>query len=334
MPHRGLLNKRSEKQAASDELILPHQQFDIVAKDPFCNFPEDMFQFLMDGNDFEFIEHVDSNLTTVEVRHMDILIKVLRDEKPVLVHCEIQTDDSTHPNMVQRNVGYLGRCFEKYGLPIYSYVLYLRSTAGVRDPGGYFQDVPGHRFIVEYQVIRLNEIDGEEILQTQQPGLMPFTPLMKPPVNMSSVEWTTHCVEVTQSLSVDTAARNNLLVELWVMSGLRHERQNLLTILSEDIVKESSVYEMIIERGMERGIEQGKQLGIEQGKQLGAKTKTIEFITDLLDKRFEMSTAEILTPLLQPIDDLEQLRQLFHEALEVEHLEDFIRSAQTAQNGT
>lgn len=300
-----------------------------MAKDPFYTFPEDMLQFLMGGDDFEFIEHVDSSLTTVEVRHMDILIKVLRAEKPVLVHCEIQTDDSTHPNMVQRNVGYLGRCFEKYGLPIYSFVLYLRSTAGVRDPGGYFQDVPRHRFIVEYQVIRLNEIDGEKILQTQQPGLMPFTPLMKPPVNMSSVEWTTHCVEVTQSLSVDTAARDNLLVELWVMSGLRHERQDLLTILSEDIVKESSVYEMIIERGMERGIEQG----IEQGKQLGAKTKTIEFITDLLDKRFEMSTAQILTPLLQPIDDLEQLKQLFHEALEVEHLEDFIRSAQTAQNG-
>ncbi|MDE0482615.1 MAG: hypothetical protein OXI67_08575 [Candidatus Poribacteria bacterium] len=323
------MNERSEKQDASNEIILPHQRFDIVAKDPFYTFPEDMLQFLMGGDDFEFIEHVDSSLTTVEVRHMDILIKVLRAEKPVLVHCEIQTDDSTHPNMVQRNVGYLGRCFEKYGLPIYSFVLYLRSTAGVRDPGGYFQDVPRHRFIVEYQVIRLNEIDGEKILQTQQPGLMPFTPLMKPPVNMSSVEWTTHCVEVTQSLSVDTAARDNLLVELWVMSGLRHERQDLLTILSEDIVKESSVYEMIIERGMERGIEQG----IEQGKQLGAKTKTIEFITDLLDKRFEMSTAQILTPLLQPIDDLEQLKQLFHEALEVEHLEDFIRSAQTAQNG-
>ena len=265
------MNEQSEKQTASDEIILPHQRFDIVAKDPFYTFPEDMLQFLMGGNDFEFIEHVDSNLTTVEVRHMDILIKVLLDEQPVLVHCEIQTDDSVNPNMVQRNVGYLGRCFEKYGLPICSFVLYLRSTAGVRDPGGYFQDVPGHRFIVEYQVIRLNEIDGEKILQTQQPGLMPFTPLMKPSVNMSSVEWTTHCVEVTQSLSVDTAARNNLLVELWVMSGLRHERQDLLTILSEDIVKESSVYEMIIERGMERGMEQGMEQGIEQGKQLAQK---------------------------------------------------------------
>ena len=92
----------------------------------------------------------------------------------------------------------------------------------------------------------------------------------------------------------------------------------------------SSVYEMIIERGME----QGKQLGIDQGKQLGAKTITIEFISDLLDRRFEMSTAEILTPLLQPIDDLVQLKELFHEALEVEHLEDFIRSVQTVQNGS
>lgn len=324
------MTEQSEKQTASDEIILPYQQFDIVAKDPFYTFPKDMLQFLMGGNNFEFIEHVDSNLTTVEVRHMDILIKVLLNEQLVLVHCEIQTDDSVHPNMVQRNIGYIGRCYEKYGLPIYSFVLYLRSTAGMRDPGGYFQDVPGHRFIVEYQVIRLNEIDGETILQTQQPGLMPFTPLMKPPANMSSVEWTTHCVEVTQSLSVDTAARNNLLVELWVMSGLRHVRQDLLTILSEDIVKESSVYEMIIERGMERGIEQG----IQQGKELGAKAGTIQSILDLLDKRFEMSTAPILTPLLEPIDDLQLLRQLFQEALDVEHLENYIRSVQTAQNGT
>ena len=79
---------------------LPHQQFDIVAKDPFYVFPKDMLQFLMDGHDFEFVEHVDSNLTTVEIRHMDILLKVLLDEVPVLIHCEIQTDDSVHPNMV------------------------------------------------------------------------------------------------------------------------------------------------------------------------------------------------------------------------------------------
>ena len=87
----------------------------------------------------------------------------------------------------------------------------------------------------------------------------------------------------------------------------------------------SSVYEMIIERGIEQGIEQGKELG--------AKASTIESILNLLDQRFKMSTAPVLTPLLEPIDDLQQLRQLFHEALEVEHLENFIRTLQTGHNG-
>ena len=316
-----MIDSRDEEQAASNRLVLPHQQFDIVAKDPFYVFPEDMLRFLMNRLDFEFIEHVDSNLTTVEVRHMDILIKVLLEGQPVLVHCEIQTDDSQHPDMVRRNVGYLGRCYEKYGLPIYSFVLYLRSTAGHRDPGGYFQNVPGHRFIVEYQVIRLSEVDGASIIEAQQPGLMPFTPLMKPPTDMSAIDWTARCAEVTQSLPVDSAVRNNLLIELWVMSGLAHERQDLLTLIPEDIVKESSVYQMIIERGIEQGIEQGKQLG--------AKEFAIEHILNLLNRRFNMSTAPALAPSLEAIDDLQRLSQLMDEAAEAEHLENFIHALET-----
>ena len=311
-------NSKDEEQPTTGEVILPHQQFDIVAKDPFYAFPEDMLQFLIGRHDFEFVEHVDTNLTTVEVRHMDILIKVLLDGRQALIHCEIQTDDSWHPNMVRRNVGYLGRCYEKYGLPIYSFVLYLRSTAGGRDPGGYFQDVPGHRFIVEYQVVRLSEVDGEAILEAQQPGLMPFTPLMKPPASMSGVEWTTHCAEVTRLLSVDSTVRNNLMVELWVMSGLAHERQDLLTLIPEDIVKESSVYQMIIE----------------QGKQLGAKEYAIERILALLNRRFNVSIASTLTPSLEAIDDLQQLSQLMDEAAEAERLENFIQVLETYRNGS
>ena len=50
------------------------------------------------------------------------------------------------------------------------------------------RNVPGHRFIVEYQVIRLSEVDGASIIEAQQPGLMPFTPLMKPPTDMSAID--------------------------------------------------------------------------------------------------------------------------------------------------
>lgn len=281
-----------------------------------------MVQFLLGNDEYEFIENVDSNLTTVEARHMDVLIKVLLDGEPVLIHCEIQTDDSVNPNMVRRNVGYIGRCYERYGLPVYSYVLYLRSTAGHKDPGGYFQDVPNHRFIVEYQVIRLNEVDGTKILATRQPGLMPFTPLMKHPDDMTSIEWTKHCVEVTQSLSVDPPLRNNLLVELWVLSGLAHGRQDILTLLKEDIVENSTIYQLIIERG------------IEQGRQIGAKEFAIGQILDTLNNRFNMNTAATLTSSLQEIDDLEDFKELIREASIVEHLEDFVHVLEACRNGS
>ena len=65
----------------------------------------------MEGWDIEFLEHLDSELTTVETRQMDSLIKVLLDGEEVLVHCEFQTTDSTHADMVECTVDYLGRCY-------------------------------------------------------------------------------------------------------------------------------------------------------------------------------------------------------------------------------
>ena len=114
------------RQPASQTTDLPHQRFDRVAKDVVYTFPEDMLAFLMRDCDIEFIEHLESELTTVEARQMDSLMKVMLDDEQVLVHCEFQTTDSTRVDMVKRNVGYLGRCYEQDGLPIFSHVIYLR----------------------------------------------------------------------------------------------------------------------------------------------------------------------------------------------------------------
>ena len=165
-------------------------------------------------------------------------------------------------------------------------------------------------------------MDGTKILATRQPGLMPFTPLMKHPDDMTSIEWTKHCVEVTQSLSVDPPLRNNLLVELWVLSGLAHGRQDILTLLKEDIVENSTVYQLIIERG------------IAQGRQIGAKEFAIDQILDTLNNRFNMNTAATLTSSLQEIDDLEDFKELIREASIVEHLEDFVHVLESCRNGS
>ena len=305
------MRNENVRQPAFETTDLPHQRFDIVAKDVIDPFPEDMLGFLMEGWDIEFVEHLDSELTTVETRQMDSLIKVLLDGEEVLVHCEFQTTDSTHADMVQRTVDYLGRCYGRYGLPIFSHVIYLRPNAGRNDPGGYVQDVPGHRLIVEYKVIRLIEVDGQSVLEAHQPGLLPFCPLMKPPAGIDALTWLNQCVETTKSLSLDAPLRNNLLLELWVMGGLVHDSDAIAHLFPEDIMQESSVYQDITQRARAEGIE------------LATKANTIESILELLEIRFQASATSI-QPALEAIDDTQRLKALRREAVETETLSAFI----------
>ena len=316
----------------SEKRALPYQRFDITAKDPVYMFPEDMLGFLIPGAVVEFLEHLESELITVEKRQMDSLIKVRLDGKVVLVHCEFQTGDSRHLDMVRRTVGYLGRCYERYGLPIFSHVIYLHPDAGVNDPGGYVQEIAGYRFIVEYKVIRLIKEDGASYLRAQQPGLIPFCALMKPPAGTDSLQWLYQCVETAKSLSLDAPVRNNLLVDLWVMGGLIHPSEAIADLLAEDIMQDSSVYQQItekaraegVEQGLERGLEQGLERGLEQGLERGAKENTIESILMFLEDRLENVAIEVLKPALEAIDDLPRLRSLLREAAKTESLEAFI----------
>ena len=301
------MRNENVRQLAFETTDLPHQRFDIVAKDVIDPFPEDMLGFLMEGWDIEFVEHLDSELTTVETRQMDSLIKVLLDGEEVLVHCEFQTTDSTHADMVQRTVDYLGRCYGRYGLPIFSHVIYLRPNAGRNDPGGYVQDVTGHRLIVEYKVIRLIEVDGQSVLEAQQPGLLPFCPLMKPPEGIDALTWLNECVETTRSLAIDAPTRNNLLLEMWVMGGLVHDSDAIAHLFPEDIMQESSVYQDIIAKGV----------------QLGTKANAIENILQILEIRFQATESSIQSA-LEAIDDTQRLKALLREAVETPTLAAFM----------
>ena len=289
------------------ETDLPHQRFDIVAKDVIHAFPEDILGFLMPTSDIEFLEHLESEFTTVEARRMDSLIKVNLDGEEVLVHCEFQTTDSTHADMPRRTAGYIIRCCERYGLPICSHVIYLRPNAGRNDPGRYVQGIAGYPIIVGYKVIRLIEVNGGSVLETQQPGLLPFCPLMKPPEGIDALTWLSQCVETTKSLSLDAPIRNNLLLEMWVMGGLIHESDAIAHLFPEDIMQESSVYQDIIAKGIK----------------LGRKEFAIESILERLETRFQAIPAAVKSA-LEAIDDTQRLKELYHEASETETLAAFI----------
>ena len=93
------------------------------------------------------------------------------------MHHEFQTTDD--PSMPLRMAGYIIRAIEQHNLPIYSSVIYLRRNAGRRDPGHFVQEISGRPVVIEYSVIRLSEIEGQDILNGGPSGLFPFTTLMK-----------------------------------------------------------------------------------------------------------------------------------------------------------
>ena len=313
-----------KEEADPDFASLPHGRYDIVTKDALQKFPEDILQAVLERTDFKFVEFVEGEFTTVEIRRTDSLIKVQLGDELVLVHIEFQVGDSTDVEMVRRNVGYLGRCYERHGLPILSHVIYLSPNAGRNDPGGYRQDVPNYRFIVEYKVIRLIELDGQSVFEAQNAGLMPFAPLMQPPTGMERFQWAIQCNEKTKTLSLPTDIRSNLLVSQWVLSGLIHPHQAIGGFLSEAVMQESSVYKHLVQTAGEEYYQQG----IEQG----ARQNAIKSLFKVLEFKFDGRAVQALKPALESIQDLQRLEELLHEALSTESLEAFVYTLGTNDN--
>ncbi len=177
--------------------------FDIVSKYLMHHYPDDFTRFALGRDDVEGAEVIDPEQLTVEARQTDSLLRVRLGSEAVLVHTEFQAADSTQPPMARRMVGYIGRAVEQYGLPVVSSVIYLRSEAGRRDPGHYLQDRPGQRILIEYQVIRLSELDGQRILKSGPVGLLPFAPLMRP--TGRPADWLQTCVREVQAQPLDRA---------------------------------------------------------------------------------------------------------------------------------
>ena len=285
---------------------LPHNRFDIVSKDIFGTFDEDLLRKLTNIPGLKFVEQLETELPTVEIRRMDILAKAKIDGREVLVHIEFQVSRESAPEILKRKVGYFGRCFERYGLPILSFTVYLRSDAGGNDPGEYRQDFPRHNVLIEYQVVRLSEFDGQSIFDTDQTSLMAFTPLMQPPEGVSGVEWIEQCHQMTLALPLAPDLQNNLLIWQWILSGLIVNPAEIRHLLEVPML-ESSTYRYILQQGIEQG----------------ARESTIEGILEALEIQFRESGAQTLKPMLESIEELQRLKDLRRAVLQVNSLDEF-----------
>ena len=291
-------------------------EYDTISKDLIQTYPKDFIRLTFGQDDVEILDILDTEQNTVETRHTDSLIRVHIAGKEALVHHEFQTTDD--PSMPLRMAGYIIRAIEQHGLPIYSSVIYLRRSAGRRDPGHFVQEISGHLVVIKYTVIRLSEIEGQDILDGGASGLFPFASLMKRPVGIDSETWLRHCVDATNALQVDESIKVDFLGRLMILSGLEYDPTLINRILLQEglmdaIMRESSFAQYI------------KQLGIEQGIEQGGRQRAIEDILEILEIRFDMPETHPLSTRIAAIEDLQHLKQLLRAAIQVPNLEAFQR---------
>ena len=285
---------------------------DIISKYLIQNYPDHFAHFVLAREDVEVIDVIETEQTTVEARRADSFIRVRIGEDEALVHNEFQTTDSS-PSMPRRMAGYIGRAIEHHGLPIYSNVIYLRPDAGQRDPGFYEQALPGYRVVIQYNVIRLIEVEGQHILDAGHSGLIPFTPLMKPPEGMTSDAWLQQCIHTARTRPIDRSPKADYLAGMVALSELVYTSETISDIIFKegimDIIRESSLIQQFTQQSREEGIGQGIQ----------------ESIQEVLEIRFGLRETDPLFARIAAIEELQRLKQLHRAAVQVSSLDEFGR---------
>ena len=286
---------------------------DTISKYLIQHYPDHFAHFVLAREDVEVIDVIETEQTTVEARRADSFIRVRIGEDEALVHNEFQTTDSTNPPMPRRMAGYIGRAIEHHGLPIYSNVIYLRPNAGQTDLGFYEQALPGYRVVIQYNVIRLIEIEGQRVLDEGHSGLIPFTPLMKPPEEMASEVWLHQCIHTARTRPIARSLKANYLAGMVALSELVYESKTISDIILKegimDIIRESSLIQQFTQQSREEGIGQGIQ----------------ESIQEVLEIRFGLRETDPLFARIAAIEDLQRLKQLHRAAIQVSNLDEFGR---------
>ena len=229
------------------------QKYDITSKVLFEDYARDFVRLTIKEGDFEIIERIPTEQPTVQMRMTDAPVKVRVGDKEVIVHTEFQTETSK-VSMELRLSEYIGRLIRQHGIPVYVTVIYLGESAGKNDQGALqyaYDDI--FSYSLKYQVIRLPEIDGEEILGKKElVGLIPFSALMKRPEGVTKEEWLRQCAENVLSVEMDPVQKQDYVGSFLVLSSLNYEADLITSLLKEGIMminfEEFPLVKMFVEK--------------------------------------------------------------------------------------
>ncbi len=164
-------------------------------------------------------------------------------------------------NMPRRIRAYTALAEEKYELPVYPVLVNIRPGNAADIAHFYESNVLGLYARQDYRVINLWEVPCEEVLRLNAPALLPFVPAMRGggtvPIVQQALEQLRDSVQLQEDERLKDAALALLSFARYALTSDALERlvrwANMM-----DIVRESPLYQDIINRGVQQGLQQGR----------------------------------------------------------------------------
>ncbi|BDA72157.1 hypothetical protein RIVM261_006510 [Rivularia sp. IAM M-261] len=157
-----------------------------------------------------------------------------------ILHIEFQTLTESDPPIPLRALDYGSRLKRIYRLPVTQVIIFLQET---NDEIAFTEEYRDENTVHKYRVIRMWEQDPALFLNN--PALLPLAPLAKTTSLPGLLS------QVAQSIATisDRGERQNTAAYTEILAGLRFEKDFIRQVLSEDIMKESVIYQDILQKG-------------------------------------------------------------------------------------
>jgi predicted transposase/invertase (TIGR01784 family) len=263
-----------------------------------------------------------------------------------ILHIEFQTLPASNPSIPFRMLDYSVRLKRQYRCDVEQVVIFLQATNDEIVFTEEYQDrTTSHR----YRVVRLWEQEPAPFLAN--PGLLPLATLTQtdsPQALLAQV------AEQVDRIS-EREQRQNIAGCAEILAGLRFEKDLIRQFFREEIMRESVIYQDILQQGLQQGRQEGKQegevalitrlltrrlgkvdsllmerirgLSTEQLEELAEALLVFSSVADLMawftqQERREAEIALILRQLTQQLGEvdsslIEQIRRLSTEQLEM-----------------
>lgn len=204
-----------------------------------------------------------------------------------ILHIEFQTLPESNPPIPFRMLDYSVRLKRQYRCDVEQVVIFLQATTNeIVFTEEYRDRTTSHR----YRVVRLWEQDSAPFLAN--PGLLPLATLTQtdsPQALLAQV------AERVDRIS-DREQQQNIAGCAEILAGLRFEKDLIRQFFREEIMRESVIYQDILQQGLQQGRREGKQ----------------EEAVDLITRQLTRRLGKVDSLLIERIRELslEQLEEL------------------------